>query len=163
MQTRRTPACACGINSVDPHSFEEGFERKVMQMNQDGHAVTTGTTADQHDDLTGRTAPQRPAVLPWSLPRGHYYGNVAGPAESHGGIDAAERKVVANIQQWLVYRGCVRKVRADRWATTSWADGKWEDPTDAACVTWHERFYPNQPFQRRIYRDDYDRLVEPAL
>jgi len=133
-----------------------------MQMVHNVNAAM-GTTADPDEDLISRTSPRHPAVLPWSLSSGHYYGNIAGPAESHGGIDAGEREVVVNIQRWLVYRGCVRNVPADRWATTTWADGKWENPTDAACVTWHERFYPNQPYQQRIYHDDYVRLSAPRL
>ena len=132
-----------------------------MQMDQDVNAAATGTTADPAEGLAGRTSPHHPDVLPWSLPSGHYYGNIAGPDESHGGINAREQEAVVNIQRWLVYRGCVQGVRAHQWATTRWADGKWEDPTDKACVTWHERFYPNQPYQQRIYRDDYDRLVAP--
>ena len=46
-----------------------------------------------------------------------------------------------------------------RGATTTWADGKWENETDTACVTWHDRFSPNRPSSNRIYHDDYDRLV----
>jgi hypothetical protein len=111
------------------------------------------------DGWAGGMPPQNPGTFVWALPAGHYYGNIDGPLESHGGHQAADVDEVANIQRWFVYRGSVSTVPADRWATTSWADGKWEDETDAACARWHDQFFPNQPHATRIYSDDYERLA----
>jgi hypothetical protein len=114
-------------------------------------------------------APPPPPPLPpacpprpgWTLPAGHYYGNLAGPAASHGGYYAGERPIVKIIQQWLIYHGCVAGVPASSWATSGWADGRWEAPTDVACRAWYARFRPGQPYVTRIYADDYGVLIRP--
>jgi hypothetical protein len=115
------------------------------------------------DGWAGGTPPRNPGVFAWSLSDGHYYGNIAGPDESHGGFHASERDEVANIQRWFVYRDCAPNIPADRWASTTWADGRWGNETDAACTAWHNQFLPNRPDADRIYRDDYVQLVAPPL
>lgn len=102
-----------------------------------------------------------PGKFSWSLPSGHYYGNIAGPNKSHGGYYADERDEVKNIQQWLIYKGCVSNVASSNWATSGWADGKWENPTDTAMRLWHDRFYPGQPYPTQCWSDDYARLATP--
>lgn len=102
-----------------------------------------------------------PGRFAWSLPAGHYYGNIAGPTVSHGGYYASERDEVRNIQQWLIFHSCVSGVASDRWAGSGWADGKWENATDVAMRTWHARYYPNQPYPAQCWNDDYNRLARP--
>lgn len=102
----------------------------------------------------------RPSVFRWGLPAGHYYGNINGPAQSHGGATAAERLKVQNIQRWLIFRGCVRSVPAKNWRTSGWADGRWEAATDRAMVEWHRRFYPGQAEPAQCWADDYRRLTD---
>ena len=102
---------------------------------------------------------QRPPTFGWDLPAGHYYGNIAGNAKSHGGATAGERAHVRVIQQWLIYRGCVPGVDPARWATSTWADGKWQAATDTAMRTWHSRFYPGQPQPAQCWSDDLRRLT----
>jgi hypothetical protein len=97
----------------------------------------------------------------WPLPDGHYFGNVNGPAQSHGGYYPDEQVSVVNIQRWLVYQGCVDSVPVDHWHITDWADGVWQDETDAAMAAWHDRFYPGQQYPARCYVDDYVRLAVP--
>lgn len=104
-------------------------------------------------------APSHPGKFTWALPVGDYYGNIAGPAHSHGGYYASERDEVANIQRWLVYQYCVPGIDRSRWASTTWADGKWEAQTDQAMAVWHAGHYPGQRYPSRCYRDDYDRLA----
>jgi len=110
----------------------------------------------------GRVPPvllDRPATLPaWSLPRGHYYGDLHGPAASHGGFYSSERPVVKAIQQWFIYLGCVPGIPSSAWRTSGWADGRWESPTTDACMRWFARYRPGQPFTTRIYADDYAAL-----
>lgn len=101
----------------------------------------------------------RPGAFQWRLPVGHYYGNWRGPAASHGGYYAAERDEVRNIQQWLIYRGCVAGHDPANWMHDGWADGKWDTPTDAAMTVWHQRFYPGQPQPAQCWLDDYVRLT----
>jgi hypothetical protein len=108
-------------------------------------------------------APQPPAAravpsrLAWNLPPGHYYGNKAGPVTSHGGFYAAERPFVQNIQQWLIYHGCVPGV--GNFTSSGWDDGIWEAATDVAMANWHARCYPGQPHPAQCWVDDYARLA----
>lgn len=107
-----------------------------------------------------RTAPPR---LRWILPRGHYVGDIKGPARSHGGDprydSAAVIALVRNVQQWLTYHGCVPGVTNWR---SGWADGRFERPYSTDAMTrWHQRFYRNQPFPDQCWSDDYDRLSRP--
>lgn len=105
----------------------------------------------------------RPLVKPWPLPAGHWLGNVVGPAKQHGGdlrYDSAEvHDVVGWAQRWLIYRGCVAGVPASAWATSGWADGIWGNPTDAAMINFHQRFYGGQKYPAQCWRDDYARLT----
>lgn len=101
--------------------------------------------------------PSPPALPGWRLAVANYYGNIAGPAASHGGINASEREVVKIIQQHLIARGCVGGISDWR---SGWADGKWEAATDTAMATWHAKFYGGQQYPKRCYRDDYQ---HPAM
>jgi N-acetylmuramoyl-L-alanine amidase len=124
-------------------------------------AEVTGGAAPPAPPAPAPSPGANPGKLSWNLPAGHYYGNIAGPAQSHGGINAAEQRFVKNIQQWLIYKGCVPGVPSSAWSTSGWADGRWEAATDTACRTWHARFYPNQPQPAQVWSDDYDRLARP--
>lgn len=105
------------------------------------------------------TPPSRPAPLPaWSLPTGHYYGNIAGPDSSHGGFTASERSVILRLQHWFIFKGCVPRVAPASFASAGWADGKWEAATDAACKAWFAKYRPGQQYTTRIYADDYAHL-----
>lgn len=101
------------------------------------------------------SVPALPGRPDWTLPAGHYLGNIAGPAASHGGINAAERALVLYAQRVFIARGCVPGVVDWR---SGWADGKWEGATDDACRRWFARYRPGQPFTTRLYRDDWGAL-----
>jgi hypothetical protein len=118
-------------------------------------------TPSPASSFTPSTVLTPPPRLAWNLPAGHYYGNIAGPARSHGGYYASERAFVRNIQQWLIWHQCVTGELREDWATSGWADSKWEKYTDWAMGTWHLRFYPNQPEPYQCWSDDYDRLARP--
>jgi hypothetical protein len=132
-----------------------------------GHACPGSLRASQRPALIARAnqllggsaptpAPARLPVLTWNLPAGNYYGNIAGPNESHGGANNSEKAFVRNIQQWLIHKGCVAGVND---VNSSWADGVWGGPTDTAMATFHARFYPNQPQPTQCWSDDYARLT----
>jgi hypothetical protein len=108
-----------------------------------------------------RPAPSSPARLAWNLGPGNYYGNIAGPNESHGGGVPSDIPFVRNIQQWLIYHGCVPGVAPAAWALSGWADGKWEAPTDTAMLIWHNHSYPGQPKPKQCWSDDYNLLARP--
>lgn len=103
----------------------------------------------------------RPTLPAWNLPAGHYVGDIKGPARSHGGYYANERPLIEAIQRALIFLNCVPGVARTTWATSSWADGRFERPysTDAA-VRFHNAFYPGQPYPDQIWSDDYAKLKE---
>lgn len=98
------------------------------------------------------TIPALPGQPAWDLPAGHYFGNIAGPAKSHGGYYASERDNVLWIQRKFIQLGCVAGIRDWR---SGWADGKWEDATTAACRVFFSRFRASQPIHTQIWKDDY--------
>lgn len=100
-----------------------------------------------------------PLRLAWPFGRGQYVGDIKGPAASHGGFYASERPFIQNVQQWLIYHGCVPG--QTNWRS-GWADGKFEAPySTQAARAWHARFYPGQPYPEQVWADDYDRLARP--
>lgn len=120
-----------------------------------------------HDFIAGKTGqlpplPTPPIVVPsipalpgqpaWDLPSGHYFGNKAGPAASHGGFYPSERDNVQWIQRKFIALGCV--AGQNDWRS-SWADGLWEDATTAACRVFFSRFRNSQPIHTQIWKDDY--------
>lgn len=106
--------------------------------------------------------PSRPPRLKWILPRGHYIGDIKGPANCHGGdprYDSPEViALIKNVQEWFIYRGAVPGVT--NWQASNWDDGRFQRPysTDAA-IRWHARYYPHQPYPDQIWSDDYARLT----
>lgn len=98
-------------------------------------------------------APAPGRVVPaWTLPTGHYYGLITGPARSHGGINAAERAAVKLIQQAL-----------QRWgyapASAGWADGKFEQATANAVAAWQRHNMPGTTFFGQVWADDWRKLL----
>lgn len=81
--------------------------------------------------VTGKKAPK------WTLPAGHFYGLITGPAKCHGGYFASERPAVALIQKRLQSLGFAPRV-------AGWADGRYEAPTKAAVVRW-QRAHKRKP------------------
>jgi hypothetical protein len=104
--------------------------------------------------------PPSPTTIPprfnWPYSGKDHFGNIAGDNYSHGGYSVQERAWVKSIQQWFIYRGCVPGIT--NWQS-GWADGKWENATDDACIRWHARYYPGQPKPKEIWSDDYRRLA----
>lgn len=79
----------------------------------------------------GSSAPPMPATPPpvtvgsFPLPAGHYFGDIAGPNESHGGDPSAPASDLGYIQK------IQERLQALRFApgTSGWADGIYEQPT----------------------------------
>jgi hypothetical protein len=119
-----------------------------------GQAIGGGSTPPPNPP------PPSPTTIPprfsWPYSGKNHFGNIAGDNYSHGGYSVQERAWVKSIQQWFIYRGCVPGIT--NWQS-GWADGKWENATDDACIRWHARYYPGQPKPKEIWSDDYARLV----
>lgn len=105
--------------------------------------------------------PSKPALpanfpLPFPLPAGHYYGNIAGPERSHGGYYAAEQPAVKALQQALVIAGCVPGITNP---ASGWADGKYEQPTVDAAIRFQKKYRPNSTTRwGELWADDVDTL-----
>ncbi|WP_367137917.1 N-acetylmuramoyl-L-alanine amidase [Saccharothrix sp. HUAS TT1] len=84
------------------------------------------------------------------LPSGHYFGDISGPDESHGGYTPGERVWVRQVQQALQRAGKAP-------SHSGWADGVWEQPTTDAMRSWQAS--AGRPQTGRAYKDDWDRLV----
>lgn len=98
------------------------------------------------------TVPPVPGLPAWTLPRGHWYGHMNGPTQSHGGWLAQERPAVQAVQRRFIAKGCVPGIGDWR---HGWADGRWEDATSDACRRWFARFRPGQQYTDRLYSDDW--------
>jgi hypothetical protein len=77
-----------------------------------------------------------PAPVPgqgpaWPLPPGNYFGLITGPAASHGGYVAADRKWVQQIQRALISKGFVPGISDP---ASTWADGRYEESTSQAVL-----------------------------
>jgi hypothetical protein len=94
--------------------------------------------------------PSAPPAVEFPLPAGHWFGDISGPANEHGGYNAAERTWVRQIQQALQRAGKAP-------AHAGWADGVWEQPTTDAMRAWQSA--AGMPVTGDCGRADWDRLV----
>jgi hypothetical protein len=100
--------------------------------------------------------PPVPGLPAWSLPRGHYYGLITGPAASHGGYYASERPAIQAIQRRLIAKGYVPGISDWR---SGWADGRFEQPTADAVTRFQRAEMPGTTFYGQVWSDDYARLA----
>ncbi|HEX4502180.1 MAG TPA: peptidoglycan-binding domain-containing protein [Scandinavium sp.] len=85
-----------------------------------------------------------------------YFGDINGPNESHGGYYANEQPDVKAIQQRLIELGYVPGVSNP---SSSWADGKWEQPTTDACAAWQrEEYSATTTLYGQCWSDDWAHL-----
>jgi hypothetical protein len=110
----------------------------------------------------GMIAPESalgPRLPAWTLPGGHYYGLITGPARSHGGFYLGERPMIKLIQQRLIYKGYVPTVVPSRWGVSTWADGVFERETFDAVRRFQRRELPHITTRfGEVWQDDYERL-----
>lgn len=96
--------------------------------------------------------------IPWNLPSGHYYGNILGPNESHGGYYPKERDWVRRIQKALIRLGHARRNNGAPVSDPNggWADGKYEQATVDAVKRFQAA---NGLIQTgNVWPDDWERL-----
>lgn len=112
-------------------------------------------------ELKPEEAQQKPILPAWYLPAGHYFGDINGPKESHGGHHSAlayDRQVIKRIQQMLIYKGYVDGVTD---VNSPWADGIWEQPTTDALIRFQKKELPNSTsFWGLCWSDDYQQLAK---
>lgn len=100
--------------------------------------------------------PSKPYTPPpnggrWPLQPGNFFGDIRGPAKSHGGYYASERPYVKWIQIRLHELGYA--------PGGSWADGKYEQPTVDAVAKWQrDRHAKTTTLYGQVWADDYRNL-----
>lgn len=97
-------------------------------------------------------APEVPHVPAWPLPRDHWFGDINGPNQSHGGFYGWEQPHVKRIQQALILKGYAPN-------NASWADGLFERPTVDAVAAWQRDNMPGTQFFGQVWWDDWARLL----
>jgi hypothetical protein len=108
-----------------------------------------------------------PGGVPWPGPQLHfgphdYFGNINGPAESHGGAFADEKPFVKLIQQRLIAGGFVPGVSD---INNDWADGVFDirgssltGPTTDAVIAFQRARMPGTKFFGQVWSDDWATL-----
>jgi hypothetical protein len=91
----------------------------------------------------------------WVVPHGEYFGLITGPPQSHGGINAAERRQVRAIQVRLV---TLRMVPGVDDVHSGWCDAKFEEPTEVAVARWQHAHMPDTQFYGQVWPDDWTQL-----
>jgi len=132
-----------------------------QRVNMPGTTRFGEVWADDWAKLFSSTNKPKPAPAPapagrvvpaWTLPAGHYYGLITGPARSHGGVNPDERVAVTLIQQAL-----------QRWgfapSSAGWADGRFEQPTADAVTAWQRKNMPGTTFFGQVWADDWRKLL----
>ena len=136
---------------VNPLFVEQGGGAEPLDLVPD-HAVhltstNTGTAPVSQHFGPSLAGPSPHHGLEWpDLPAGHYYGDIEGPVEAHGGFHVADRPAIKALQQQLIWLGCVPGIRD---VHDTWADGKYEAPTGDAVLLARAKL----KFQPRFSRD----------
>ena len=146
---------------VNPLFLEQGVGAKPMDLVPDGPGIRL--TSDNGGPVTvaqfapSLAGPSPHHGQPWpGLPAGHYFGDIDGPVESHGGFRVADRPAIKALQQQLIWFGCVPGVRD---VHDSWADGKFESPTGDAVVLARRKLHFQFPSQRVVGKSLWDALM----
>ena len=127
------------------------------------HVEVIGSPADVERVWAKISAPPAPVIPPcpglpaWSLPRGHYYGLITGPAKSHGGFYSSERPAIQAIQRRLIAKGYVPGIGDWR---SGWADGLFQQPTVDAVARFQRAEMPSTTYYGQVWADDYRRLAQ---
>ena len=93
------------------------------------------------------------AGRPWPsyMPADQWFGDIDGPASSHGGYYDYERPDVQAIQDQLLAKGYVPGVSYPN----GWADGLFEQPTADAVAAFQRAEMPGTQFYGQVWSDDW--------
>lgn len=130
-----------------------------MHFEINADAATVARIAAKLRNAPVVVAPKPPApaggVPPFPLPKGHYFGLVTGPNESHGGYTASERVWVKAIQQRLIAKRFVPGVTN---INSGWADGVFEQATKDAVIRFQRAQMPGTTRFGEVWADDWRKL-----
>lgn len=132
---------------IDPTGIETNWMRGLVAAMLANPASITRGGAPLPAPIT--PPPSAPATE-FPLPGGHYFGDINGAAESHGGYYTREQVWVRQVQEALQRAGKAPN-------TPGWADGIWEQPTTDAMRAWESS--AGRPVNGQCHRDDWDALV----
>ncbi len=134
--------------------FGDGADENILLRAACGsHLQAASAAVPHHDSSPGGPTLRRP--WPDWVPQGDYFGLITGPARSHGGIDARERKSVRAIQARLVTLKMVPGVDD---VNSGWCDGRFEKPTAKAVARWQKAHMPQTEFFGQVWPDDWTKL-----
>lgn len=104
------------------------------------------------------TRPQPPSsgAPAWPLREDHWFGDINGPDQSHGGFYENERQWVRMIQQALIRKGYVPGITDPN---HGWADGKFEQPTIKAVAQWQRDHMRGTTYFGQVWSDDWAKLL----
>lgn len=95
--------------------------------------------------------------VPALIARGteQYFGDIAGPAASHGGYFDSEKGLVKVLQQRLV---ACSFVPGHSDPDDGWCDGIFEQPTTDAVTRFQQGYMPGTEFYGQVWWDDWTKL-----
>ena len=143
---------------TDPENFDMNAWRMYLSSSGSNAGQSAGPAVPPPPAPTPtpppvEVKPYTPPPGPWSLPAGHYYGLITGPAKSHGGYYPAERPAVQWIQVRLHELGYA--------PGGGWADGKYEQPTVDAVASWQRaRHASTTSLPGQVWSDDWANLIK---
>ena len=147
------------VSSDDSHLWHIHMSSKRQYA--DDHAAWQDVAAVLLGTSGGSTTPPPTSSgggKPWPsyMPSGHYFGDIEGPEESHGGYYDNEKPDIKAIQQKFITLGYVSGVTDPN---GGWADGIWEQPTTDACTKWQKAKYAATTSRYgEVWSDDWSHL-----
>lgn len=150
------------------------FNRRITTPDFSGWKAYTGTNphtkhvhvsfaldAAGYDDGGGwaflasaATVSTNPNAFP--LPQNEYFGDINGPAASHGGYAAWEKPHIVKIQKAMQNLGYAPK-------TVGWADGLYENETIISVAAWQHAKRPGTTRFGEVWYDDWAALFTSAV
>lgn len=94
--------------------------------------------------------PEHNRAWPSYMKPGNYFGNINGPAVSHGGYYTNEQADVHAIQLQLDFLG---------YSCSGDPAGKFEAHTIAAAAAWQHKYMPGTKFYGQVWSDDWKALM----
>lgn len=118
------------------------IERAKQLVNGQGHLPSTPL---QPTPSVEPTTYNGTFDIPWN----HWYGDITGPNESHGGYYAAERPAVAKIQARLEALG---------YLAAGNVTGEFRQSTIDAVAAWQRDNMPGTQYYGQVWMDDWEKL-----
>ncbi|HJQ03500.1 MAG TPA: peptidoglycan-binding domain-containing protein [Jatrophihabitans sp.] len=140
-------------NGADENIIVLGAGNLGSHLQASGAAPAPGPASKPQDSTTAALHRNRP--WPSYMAAGHYFGDIKGPAQSHGGANTNEVPDVQAVQQKLIVLGFVPGHSNH---DDGWADGKFEQPTADAVTRFQQKHMPGTQYYGQVWSDDWAML-----